>query len=173
MPKLIDITGQLFGRLSVLGISHRQRRSSRISLIHWKCRCTCGTEVSVSTSDLRSGNTRSCGCLLIEVSSHINLKHGHTVGGKWSRTFQSWSDMKTRCYNKNSLDYENYGSRGIVVCDRWRDSFENFLADMAEKPAGLTLDRINNDGNYEPGNCRWATYSEQNKNRRKFKRHAA
>jgi hypothetical protein len=79
--------------------------------------------------------------------------------------------MKTRCYNPNIKKFKNHGGRGISVCDRWLNSFENFLADMGEKPTGLTLDRIDNDGNYEPSNCRWTTWSEQNKNRRKFSRH--
>jgi hypothetical protein len=169
MPLLKDLTGQHFGRLIVLGISHRQRRSLRIVIIHWRCRCTCGAETSVSTSDLRSGNTQSCGCLKLETAGKQSITHGHTSGG-WSITFRAWSEMKTRCYNTKTKSFKHYGGRGIKVCNRWRNSFENFLADMGKKPVGLTLDRINNEGNYTPSNCRWATYSEQNKNRRPFKR---
>ena len=100
--------------------------------------------------------------------SSPNYKHGHrSKYGKTSPTYNSWRDMKTRCLNSNCPDYKNYGGRGIKVCERWMD-FTNFLADMGEKPEGLTLDRINNDGNYEPGNCRWATWKEQRRNQRKF-----
>lgn len=171
MPKLRDITGQQFGRLTVLGISHRYRRSPRIVVVHWRCRCVCGTEITPSSSDLGSGNTQSCGCLQIERTRAASVTHGHTSGG-WSTTFRAWSEMKTRCYNPNrKKDFRNYGARGITVCDRWRDSFENFLADMGEKPPGLTLERIDNERGYSPDNCKWATYSEQNRNRRPFKRH--
>ena len=165
MPNFIDLTGQRFGRLTVLDISHRLNRR-----IIWRCICDCGKETRTATiADLRSGNTRSCGCLSREISSRVNLKHGHTSGGKWSPTFRSWADMRTRCFNPNIKKFKNHGGRGITICDRW-DDFQNFLSDMGERPSGLTLDRIDNDGNYEPGNCRWATWSQQNKNRRKFKR---
>ena len=97
--------------------------------------------------------------------SNPNYKHGHHVNGKPSLTYRSWQNMKTRCLNPNHPRFKNWGGRGIKVCERWMD-FTNFLADMGEKPEGLTLDRINNDGNYEPGNCRWATRKQQVQNRR-------
>ena len=100
---------------------------------------------------------------------HGNTKHGHSFrNGKPSPTYNSWHKMKQRCLNPNCLEYKNYGGRDIKVCERWMD-FENFLEDMGERPEGLTLDRINNDGDYEPGNCRWATWKEQNQNRREIK----
>jgi len=97
-----------------------------------------------------------------------NRRHGHSPrNGKLSLTYHSWQAMKLRCYYPSQPGFKNYGARGIAVCDRWRNSFENFLADMGERPEGKTLDRYpNNDGNYEPGNCRWATLSEQQRNRR-------
>ena len=166
MPNLVDITGHRYGRLTVLS------RSPESGRVHWKCRCDCGTELSVQSADLRTGNTQSCSCLKFERIREASTTHGHTAGG-WTTTFRAWSDMKTRCYNPKNKRFAGYAGRGITVCDRWRNSFENFLADMGEKPLGLSLDRINNDGNYEPDNCRWATYSQQNKNRRSWDRKAA
>jgi hypothetical protein len=167
--RFTDLTGQKFGCLTVLKISHRAKYNSHNRIV-WHCRCDCGTETrTATTADLRNGNTWSCGCFKIEHAGKHSITHGHTSGG-WSTTFRAWSEMKTRCYNKNSKRYADWGGRGITVCERWRHSFENFLVDMGEKPEGMVLDRIDNNGNYEPGNCRWATWSESNKNRRKFKR---
>ena len=161
MPARIDITNQRFGRLVAL----RPERNSREGW-HWLCICDCGKQTIARGVKLRGGDTRSCGCSMYET------KHGHSGrrhNGRRDRspTYHSWVGMLTRCRNNKQRCYTNYGSRGITVCERWH-SFENFLADMGERPTGLSLDRINNDGNYEPGNCQWATAKEQRANQQRY-----
>jgi hypothetical protein len=156
MPVAIDLTGQRFHRLTVLTQAPMIRGRYRA----WHCRCVCGTEIVITTQGLRSGDTKSCGCLKRHVTSKIMTTHGHTRNGN-SRTYDSWRAMRGRCLYRTNDFYHLYGGRGIKVCERWH-SFENFLADMGPRPDGTTLDRYpNTEGNYEPGNFRWATSNEQ------------
>ncbi len=156
------LVGERFGFLTVLSESSEKKRWNRC----WLCRCDCGTEIVRTTTILRAGGVRSCGCGLQQLG---RITHGHAIKRKTTPTWRSWHAMRTRCFTKGHPSNQQYGARGITVCERWRDSFENFLADMGERPAGKTLDRINNDGNYEPGNCRWATAAQQNQNSRNAK----
>ena len=152
------MTGQRFGRLTVIKMD--EITSSRQP---WVCRCDCGVVKSIEGREMRRGRILSCGCLKDEKIRDRSIKHGLTK----SRTHVIWVAMKQRCTNPKRNRYEIYGGRGITVCDRWMQSFENFLADMGEAPEGLSLDRFPDmDGNYEPGNCRWATDVEQVYNRR-------
>jgi hypothetical protein len=158
-----DLTGRTFGRLTVMGPASERRHG----VPTWDCKCQCAVILPVTGKCLKNGNTQSCGCRRRE-----NLS---THGKSYTPTFRIWNGMINRCFNPNYSRYSDYGGRGITVCERWRNEsnergghgFENFLADMGERPKGLTLDRKNNEGSYEPGNCRWATQSEQNFNQRK------
>lgn len=132
------------------------------------CHCDCGGTSTADLSALRHGNTTSCGCGSREALVKSRFKHGHTVGGRKPPEYHIWRAMIQRCENVNCADYPDYGGRGIEVCSRWRTSFADFLADIGLRPGkGLTLDRRNNDGDYEPNNCRWATQKQQANNRRK------
>jgi Holliday junction resolvasome RuvABC endonuclease subunit len=165
MKPFIDITGERFGRWIVLAIHpERYRRTQTL----WLCHCDCGTERVVLGNSLRHGRSLSCGCLRRELHIKRLLIHGHSRGGYQTRVFQAWQHMLRRCLNSQHKDYRYYGGRGVTVCERWR-TFENFLVDMGYPPPGLTLDRIDPSGNYEPSNCRWATRAEQTTNRRPFK----
>jgi hypothetical protein len=157
MGRLIDLTGRRFGRLVVTRRGPTDARGEA----HWDCVCDCGGLASPAGYALRVGASTSCGCFHNEVTGGINRTHGKTR----TPTYLAWNNMRRRCQDPENPNYRSYGARGISVCDRWQ-IFENFLADMGERPArGLELDRIDNDGNYEPGNCRWATRMQQAENK--------
>lgn len=161
--RFIDLTGQTFGLWTVIERIYDPARQKRTL---WSCRCQCGTVAVVDGGDLREGGSR--GCYPCRGHQGAPATHGHTRGYQRSRTYRAWDAMLWRC-SPDSNARRWYFDRGIRVCDRWK-SFEDFLADMGECPLRLTLDRIDNDKGYEPGNCQWATMSEQVKNRRSLPR---
>lgn len=163
--KLVDLTGREFGTLTV---QHRHIVAGD-KRTYWWCKCACGVEKPVWAPNLKRPNV-TCGCGKTERIRKVSLKHGHSVGYKKSRTYRCWVNMLSRCGNQAVWQYKYYGGRGIKVCDRWRESFENFLADMGECPPGMTIEREKNDLDYEPDNCRWATKAEQNLNKRNNRR---
>ena len=157
--------GDKFGRLTVVRRSTPNRhRHSR-----FMCQCVCGTMSIIERNSLLAGLTKSCGCFRKEWSSAAHMTHGATINYSMTPTYASWIAMKNRCNNPKASDYKYYGGRGIKVCKRWSE-FSEFLADMGEKPAGLTIERINNDRGYSPSNCKWATRLEQSRNTRRNKR---
>jgi hypothetical protein len=162
--EVIDMTEKVCGRLTVIeraevGMDHNAR---------WRCLCECGKSVTISGSNLRRGTTRSCGCLQRQLAAvAIAERRTATHGMKGTPTYKSWVNAKQRCGNPRYHKFESHGGRGISMCDKWSKSFEAFLEDMGVRPSGTSLDRYpNNDGNYEPGNCRWATPVEQSSNTR-------
>lgn len=160
MPKLVDLTGKQFGRLTVLG----QRKPGVGRQWRWLCQCDCGKIIWVIGQAIRTGHTKSCGCLRRESNSASKTIHG------LSRTkfYRTWKNIIARCYNPKCPAFCWYGGRGIHVCDRWRCSVENFAADMGIPPGPqYTVDRIDNDGDYCPENCHWATQKQQSRNTRR------
>lgn len=167
MPKLVDRTGDIYGRLTVVGRDESVGPASNGRRTRWICNCACGGQKSATGHELASGDTTSCGCFHKERLLSRVKTHGMTR----TPTYRSWQAAKERCHNPNASNYPSYGGAGIEMCQRWRESFEAFLEDMGERPAGMTLDRQDQCKGYEPGNVEWATAQEQSRNRGSTKLH--
>ena len=160
MPKIIDMTGQVFGKLYVLS------RVPATGQARWLCNCSCGEQTIQAGYDLRKGLIVSCGCTRREkLAVGLFTTHGMTR----TKEYIAWLNMRNRCYRTNSRDYERYGAKGIIVCDAWRDSFESFFLDMGKCPEGYSLDRVDSSANYESSNCRWASLETQANNKLRIK----
>ena len=154
----MDLRGQRFGRFVVI-----DRGAAKDGRTTWRCRCDCGQEKVVLAELLRRGDSRSCGCIVREGNHYVHGHHRYGSDGinRRTREYIAWTNAKQRCTNPNDPRYQRYGARGIAMCERWRHSFAAFLADMGRSPEGHTLERTNNDGHYEPGNCKWVPRAAQ------------
>jgi hypothetical protein len=159
MPKMLDLSNQRFGRLTVKSFIGAINKSGHY---YWICKCDCGSVKEISTANLRSNVIKSCGCYQKEMASIANKTHGQSQ--RKTKEYYSWTGMRKRCNQKNCEDYKDYGGRGITVCERW-DSFENFLADMGKAPEGHSLDRIDVNKGYSPENCKWSDSKTQARNK--------
>lgn len=156
-----DMIGKTFGRLTCV-----ERVKNRGSLDRYRFVCEDGNEIEANGHDIRNGNTSSCGCLQKQRVREALITHGQTASGRWTPEYRAWAGMIDRCRNPAYEHYEYYGGKGIQVCERWRNSFAAFFLDMGLRPGkGYSIDRVDNDKNYEPGNCRWATQREQTRNK--------
>lgn len=161
MPPKVDLVGQRFGRLLV----KRQAGLHKSYKVLWECICDCGNTKIVISTLLVKGSTRSCGCLFKEALMSRNTKHGHGTPGAKTPEFITWMNIKQRCTNPKNSHYKWYGGKGIRVCERW-DSFDNFLSDMGLRPSSMhSIERLNNDRDYEPSNCVWGTRDQQARNK--------
>lgn len=159
-----ELTGMKFGRWTVIGRAENNKKGNTM----WHCRCECGKQAIIVGYSLTRGRSKSCGCYHSERVSQANKDLKTTHGEKKTRLYRIWKGMKQRCFNPNDKDYEKYGGRGITICDEWKEDFCKFKswALASGYAQELSIDRIENNGNYEPSNCRWATQSQQNSNRR-------
>lgn len=163
MPRCNDLTGRVFGRWTVIERSAKRK---------WLCICDCGNRVSVYGTNLTSGKSRSCGCLSVELARARFTKHDCARSNAVTAEYRAWQHMRDRCFNPKNKSYHDYGGRGITVCQEWRDDFGTFYEYIGPKPSSAhSLDRFPDmNGNYEPGNVRWATHTEQAHNTRRNRR---
>jgi hypothetical protein len=160
MNKTNDLTGQRFGRLVATRLIREKKYGS--SQISYECICDCGNTHTVVARCLRDGRSTSCGCYHKEVVTQLKYKHG----GKGTPEYMAWKNMKSRCLNPNNNRFKDWGGRGVTIHESWVNDFDAFLKDLGPKPVGSSLDRINNNLGYQPGNCEWRTMAQQNNNRR-------